>query len=311
MLFQWSFKIRGLIPKQAKLKRKIWLKKDELLLKQKGDDLVAYLLVEEKDSFKNEDKIVPFLWMTCLVSSNSPELSHGGGSSISSKEELGTQPLFSSSLSILYPNEAIPDIENHAHKFIAFIGKLHDKYINLVEDNEFMKIALEYFYDAQKKFVHSDEGFISVMISMESLFNEGPSDIKYKLSHRAGFLLGLSGMESIEAFEKLKSLYNTRSKLVHGGGTSSHDPDRHLISRYTRKAIIIFLILLDNEKRRSSGKKRRKENLLKEIDHAMLDLESRTCLEKEIKKGLRNFELKIPRVFEGEGEHGKYRVIPW
>lgn len=191
----------------------------------------------------------------------------------------------------------------------TFIGRLHDKYIKVVEDNEFMKIALEYFHDAQKKFVFSDEGFISAMISLESLFNEGPSDIKYKLSHRASFLLGLSGVESVEAFEKLKALYNTRSKLVHGGGASSHDPDRGLISRYTRKAIIIFLILLKNEERRGVGKKRRKENLLKEIDHAMLDINGRTRLEKEIKKGLRNFELKIPRVFEGE--HGEYKVTAW
>lgn len=311
MLVQWNFKINGLIPKQAKLKRKVWLKKGELLLEQKGDDLVAYLLGEDKDGFNNQDKIVPYLWMTCLVSSNSPDLTQSGGSSISSKEELGTQPVFSSSLSISYPNEVISEIENHAHKFIVFIGKLHDKYIKVIEDNKFMKVALEYFYDAQKKFVYSDEGFISAMISMESMFNEGPSDIKYKLSHRASFLLGLSGVESIEAFEKLKALYNTRSKLVHGGGSLSYDPDRHLVSRYIRKAIIIFLILLDDEDRRDAGKKRRKENLLKEIDYAMLDIDSRMRLEKEIKKGLRNFELKIPRVFEGESENGKYRVKPW
>ena len=91
----------------------------------------------------------------------------------------------------------------------------------------------------------------------------------------------------------------------------SYDPDRHLVSRYIRKAIIIFLILLDDEDRRDAGKKRRKENLLKEIDYAMLDIDSRMRLEKEIKKGLRNFELKIPRVFEGESENGKYRVKPW
>ena len=310
-MFQWSFKICGLIPKQAKLKRKFWLRKGELLLEQKGNDLVAYLLGEDKDGFSNEDKIVPYLWMTCLISNNSPDLIQGDGSSISSKEELGTAPLFSSSLGISYPDEAMPEIENHAHRFIAFIGKLHDKYIKVVEDNEFMKISLEYFYDAQKKFVYSDEGFISAMISMESMFNEGPSDIKYKLSHRAGFLLGLSGVDSVEAFEKLKALYNTRSKLVHGGGSSSHDPDRHLVSRYTRKAIIIFLILLTNEERRGASKKRRKENLLKEIDYAMLYINSRKSLEKEIKTGLRNFKLKIPRVFEGEGKNGEYRVTAW
>lgn len=174
-----------------------------------------------------------------------------------------------------------------------------------------MKIALEYFYDAQKKFIYSDAGFISAMISLEAMFNEGPSDIKYKLSHRAGFLLGLSGLDSVEVFEKLKDYYNKRSKLVHGVGKSQDDSDGHLIVQYTRKAIIIFLILLDNEERGSGVNKRRKEKLLKEIDYAMLDKNKRMQLKKEIKKGLRNFELKIPRVFEGEGENGKYRVTAW
>lgn len=312
MLYQLNFQINGLIPEQAKLKRKVWLKKGELLVEQKGDNLFAYLLCEDKDRINCEDKIVPYLWMTCLISSNSPDLIQGGGVSISSKEELGTNSFFcTTSVGISTPEEVIPEIEKHVHKFIAFIGRLNDKYAKIAEQNAFMKIALEYFYDAQKKFVHSDAGFISAMISLESLFNEGGSDIKHKLSHRAGFLLGLSGFDSLEVFEKLKTLYNKRSNLVHGSGVSSYDPDRHLVSRYTRKAIIIFLILLDNKKRENVGVQKRKKSLLKEIDYAMLDIDKRKLLEKEIKKGLRNFKLPVPSVFEGEGERGEYKIFPW
>ena len=313
MMYQWSFKITGLIPHQAKLKRKIWLKKDELLLKQNGNDLIAYLLGAEEDSFTNAEKVLPYLWMTCLVSHNSPDLIQKGGRSILSKGDLGTgNPLsLGSAVSISYPDEAIQDIENYAHRFIKFVGGVHDNYIEVVENNAFIKIALEYFYDAQKKFVYNDEGFISAMISLESLFNEGPSDIKYKLSHRAGFILGLSGADSVQVFEKLKALYNMRSKLVHGGGTPPYDPDRGHISTYTRQAIIIFLILLHNKKRSSIGKKRRKESLLKEIDYAMLDTKKRALLQKEIKKGLKYFRLQIPRTFDGEGKNGGYRVTAW
>lgn len=310
-LFQWNFEIDGLIPSQVKLKRKVWLKKGELLLEKKEGKLIAYLLDDDKDGFKKGEKIIPYLWMSNLISNNAAHLSGGSGTSISTSDELGTKPVLSSSMSILLPDEAVGDIENYAPKFLGFIGKLHDKYIDIVSENEFIAISLEYFYEAEKKFVYNSEGFISAMISLESLFNEGPSDIKYKLSHRAGFLLGLSEMDPIKAFEKLKDFYNKRSKLVHGAGSLEYDPDRYFVARYTRRAIIIFLILLKNEDRRKQGRKKRKLNILKEIDYAMLDENKRKSLEKEIKKGLKDFKLTIPRSFEGKGKNGEYRVTAW
>ncbi|MBA3017814.1 hypothetical protein KKG29_05940 [Patescibacteria group bacterium] len=310
-LFQWNFVIKGLIPHQVKLKRKVWLKKGELLLEKKGDKLYAYLLGDDTDTFHNEERITPYLWISSLISNNAPDLEGGGGVGINSKDELGTKPFYSTSISTSIPDEAVADIENYAHKFIGFIGKLHDKYIDVVSENEFIKIALDYFYEAEKKFVYSNEGFISAVISMEALFNEGPSDIKYKLSHRAAFLLGLCDIDPIEAFEKLKDFYNKRSKLVHGGGTLPHDPDRYLVSKYTRRSIIIFLILLKNEERRKVSRKKRKIEILKEIDYAMLNEDKLKSLKKEINKGLKDFKLTIPRTFEGRGKHGNYRITAW
>jgi hypothetical protein len=226
---------------------------------------------------------------------------------------LGTKSLFSVSVSdsVSLPEEAVADIENYAHKFIGFIGKLHDKYIDVVSENEFIEIALDYFYEAEKKFVYSYEGFISAVISMEALFNESPSDIKYKLAHRAAFLLGLCDIDPVEAFEKLKDFYNKRSTLVHGGGTIPYDPDRYLVSKYTRQSIIIFLILLKNDERRKLRRKERKVEILKEIDYAMLNEEKRKSLKKEINKGLKDFKLTIPRTFKGAGKHGNYRITAW
>jgi hypothetical protein len=146
---------------------------------------------------------------------------------------------------------------------------------------------------------------------LRALFNEGPSDIKYKLSLRAAFLLGLSDIDPIEAFDKLKDFYNKRSKLVHGGGTLPHDPDRYLVSKYTRRSIILFMILLNDEKRRNISKSKRKIEILSEIDHAMLNHDMRNSLKIEIKKGLKDFKLTIPRTFEGEGKHGNYRITAW
>jgi len=310
-LFQWNFVIKKLIPDQVKLKRKVWLKRGEILLDKKGNDLHAYLLCDDTDTFQNDKKITPYLWISCLVSNNAPELEGGSGVRISSKEELGTKPVYSASVRVSFPKEVIPEVENYAHKFIGFIGKLHDKYIDVVSENEFIEIALGYFYEAQKKFVYNNEGFISAVISMEALFNEGPTDIKYKLAHRAAFLLGLCNIDSVEAFEKLKDFYDNRSTLVHGGCTIPDDPDRYLVSKYTRQSIIIFLILLKNEERRKIARKKRKREILKEIDYAMLNEEKRKSLKIEINKGLKDFKLTIPRSFEGVGKNGNYRVTAW
>lgn len=304
-LYQWNYEIEGLIPEQVRLKRKLWLKKDEILLEKKNEKLFAYVLGKEDD--RGEQRVVPYLWMSCLISSNAPELSGGSGASLASPDELGTVPLITATVSVSLPDVAVGDIEQYVPKFLRFIGKLHDKYIDVVKENDFLAIALDYFYEAEKKFVYNNEGFISAMISMEALFNEEPSDIKYKLSHRAAFLLGLSGLDSLEAFEKLKVFYNNRSKLVHGGGNLKHDPDRYLVSMYTRRALIIFMILLKNNNRRSKSVKKRKIEILREIDYAMLDEDRSKSLKNEITKGLKDFNLKIPRTFEGRD----YRVTAW
>lgn len=310
-LYQWSFIIKGLIPDQVKLKRNLWLKEGELLLEKKGDHLNAYLLGDE-NGFNKAEKIAAYLKICCLISNNAPDLEGGSGASLKAKEELGTKPTIFASVKTAIPEEAIAQVERYADKFIIFIGKLHDRYAHVVEENEFIEIALDYFYEAEKKFVYNNEGFISAVISMEALFNEGPSDIKYKLSHRAAFLLGLCDIDPIEAFEKLKDFYNKRSKLVHGGSTRPHDPGRYLVSRYTRKSIIIFMILLDDDRRRSINKNKRKTEILREIDEAMLDPRLRNSLRKEIRRGLRNFKLNIPRTFEGEWKHGDdYRITVW
>lgn len=311
-LYQWNFVIKGLIPDPVKLKRKIWLKKGELLLEKKGNKLHAYLLGDDNNRFSMGEEIVPYLWFTSLISSNTPDVEGGSGVGISSKEELGKAEIFSVSISMKqdFSDEAVAEIEKHAHKFIYTIRSLHDNYIEIVNSNEFIKRAMNYFYEAEKKFVYSDEGFISATISMESLFNEGSSDIKYKISHRAAFLLGFCGIDPIEAFEKLKSLYVTRSKIVHGDDSTKYDNNRDQITRYTRLSVIIFLILLNNDKRKNIKKDKRKSELLKEIDNAMLNDEMRKTLKKEINNGLKKFKLNIPRTFEVGGKDG-YRVTAW
>lgn len=150
LLCQWNFIISGLIPRQVKLKRKIWLKKGELLLDKKGDDLHVYLLGNENRESCDDTKITPYLWMSSLISNNSADLTSRGGSSITSEDKLGSKPVLSCSFSTHIPDEAVKDIERYTHKFLGYIGRLHDKYIDVINENKFISIALDYFHDAEK-----------------------------------------------------------------------------------------------------------------------------------------------------------------
>lgn len=309
MLFQWNYDIEGLIPKQVRLRRKLWLKKGEILLEKKDEKMHAYVLGNESD--RGERRIESYLWMSSLISQNTPEISGGSGASILTPTELGTRPVLYTTMEVIIQDSAVRDIEQYAFKFISFIRNLHNKYIDIVNDNDFLALSIEYFYESEKKSIYSSKGFISAMISLETLFNEGPSDIKYKLAHRAAFLLGLTGLDSIEVFEKLKIFYNHRSTLVHGGVILKHDSDRHLVSKYTRRVLIIVMILLRDMEWSSKSGNKRKIEILKEIDYAMLDEQRKRILRKIITKGLRDFKLNIPRTFEGQDDGNEYRVTAW
>lgn len=313
-LIQWIYVIEGLIHEDVKLKEQIWLKEDELLLEKTDETLYAFLA--DDDSLDHEKKIKPYLQFTDLITYNIPILKGGNsGIHLKSRDKLGTVkfPKVKRNLSVKvkYPDQVITQIEEHAPKFLGFIRQLHDKYIDIVSENEFLEITLEYFYNAKRKTVYKNEGLINAVISLEALFNEGGSAIGYKVSHRSAFLLGLIGLDSVESFKKLKTFYNQRSKIVHGGGSESYDPDRYLLEDYTRQLIKIFLILLSNETRQKISHKKRKQKLLGEIDEAMIVEEKREVLKKEINEGIETFKLPVPRKFEGKRNGDNYKETVW
>jgi len=60
------------------------------------------------------------------------------------------------------------------------------------------------------------------------------------------------------------------------------------------------------------GKKVTHDDILEEIDYAMLNVVKRKSLQKEIKKSLKDFKLQVPRTFEGKkGKKGHYRITAW
>jgi len=268
--------------------------------------------------FSAEDKFLPYLKFAPLLSNNTIEVSGGTGIELTSKEEFGknTKQYLNTEfhLSEHIPDEAREEIECNAPEFLRDIRNLHNKFAHVVADNSFLSVALDFFYDANNTSVFTDEGFICAVICLEALFNEGTSDIRYKIAHRAAFLMGLVETNGTEIFENLKHIYRYRNSLLHGQGASGRNPgsSTYKVERYARRSLIIFLILLRQKRRNTVARKYRKLELLKEIDHAMLDTTKAERLRKEIERGMGAFQLSVPRTYGGKEESGRpYRIRAW
>lgn len=316
-LWQITHQIEGLIPAQVKLKRKFWLKKGEILLKAGEGRIDAFVLkATEEDKFVTaDDEILPYLKFSRFFSNGSVSLQGGGRQTIRSGDELGKENSYGISvISLRFPEEAVADVEQYASHYLREIRELHDKYIGVVNENEFLSTALDFFYSANNEPAYEHQSFINAVICLEALYNEGSSALSYKISHRASFILGLGGaLDSIELFENLQKIYKVRSSLIHGEGALSNDSDIFEALRYARTSLMIFFVLLSNPERQCIGKHKRKKSILKEIDYAMLDVSKREALKKEISKRISDFSLKTPRTFERRGEDGEveYRVTAW
>ena len=63
--------------------------------------------------------------------------------------------------------------------------------------------------------------FLTLMICLETLFNPGGSEVRYRLSRNVAVLLGETAKESEDLFKRVRSHYDTRSEIVHTGKTNS------------------------------------------------------------------------------------------
>ena len=60
---------------------------------------------------------------------------------------------------------------------------------------------------------------VDIAIALEILYKLDSSEIRHKLSSRAGWYIGNDTYERIRVRESLNSFYDLRSKIVHGGGS--------------------------------------------------------------------------------------------
>ena len=101
-------------------------------------------------------------------------------------------------------NSEIPDLQ----KFI--------QNIKLPFKESFLQLAFENF-ELSYKTRNEVLAFLSLMISLETLFNPGGGELKYRISRNTAVILGKNKEDSKLISSEIKKLYDMRSKIVHTG----------------------------------------------------------------------------------------------
>jgi len=123
-------------------------------------------------------------------------------------------------------------LEEGTHeKLRAFIDKtnlpLHPQYVNLAFE------SFEQSYETSNPSL----SFISLMISMEVLFNPGMK-IKQTVSRCAAGMLGSEKKDSKKIYDDMNGLYLKRCELVHEGTTNITEEERLRLRSYVRGCIL-------------------------------------------------------------------------
>lgn len=100
-----------------------------------------------------------------------------------------------------------------APKLNAFIA---DRRTPLKRD--YLKLAWDHWDQSFGTFPEHRE-FLSLMTSLEAMFNIGEAELKYRIARSMAVLLGSDLEESDEIFDAIKKAYDIRSRLIHTGNT--------------------------------------------------------------------------------------------
>jgi lysyl-tRNA synthetase class I len=100
----------------------------------------------------------------------------------------------------------------------------------------FLQLAFDNFelsYQTQ----NTNLSFLSLIISLETLFNPGEQELKYSISRNTAVLLGMDREDAKTIFKNVKRLYKKRSQLVHSGKSKISQEDLLLLRHYVRESI--------------------------------------------------------------------------
>jgi hypothetical protein len=81
---------------------------------------------------------------------------------------------------------------------------------------EYIQTALEHWEESLRSSKQHIE-FLSLMMALETLFNVGAQDIRYRVSRSVAVLLGHDAEDADYIFNSVREAYDIRSKLVHTG----------------------------------------------------------------------------------------------
>lgn len=107
----------------------------------------------------------------------------------------------------LGPPVELPDVGLVRERFAVLDGS----------DDATLRFAVRRFNDADER-ARAEDVIVDCWSALEALFAGGAtSEITYRLSLRAANVLRTTTDERVELFRRIKRLYGTRSKVVHGG----------------------------------------------------------------------------------------------
>jgi hypothetical protein len=91
--------------------------------------------------------------------------------------------------------------------------------------------------------------YLLLMIAAEVLFNDGPQELRYRISRGTAVLLGDTADEGRQIFRTMRQLYDKRSLLVHTGTAAglSMDDVRQLRSLVRRAIVRLSALRLSKE----------------------------------------------------------------
>ena len=102
---------------------------------------------------------------------------------------------------------------------------------------KFLQLGFENF-ELSYQVQHPALSFLTLMMSLETLFNPGGQEIKYRVSRNVAVLLGIDSDESDKIFVDVKELYDKRSEVVHKGLPKAADQhDLLKLRSYVRESI--------------------------------------------------------------------------
>ncbi|WP_349617370.1 hypothetical protein [Azotobacter salinestris] len=81
---------------------------------------------------------------------------------------------------------------------------------------KYIQLALENFH-LSYQIHHKEFEFLSLMISLETLLNDGKTELRLRVARGCAILLGHDEQSSREVFKLARDLYDKRSVLVHTG----------------------------------------------------------------------------------------------